>query len=101
MYSYFSIAIPDTRTDLYFAGDIAWQDIHVVVGLTLGFRVKNGALIQDKTLAPHGWENLDVIPDLTDFAEDFAVSKMQADIPDDEAATGAYNRFESMLQSSF
>ena len=37
-----------------FVGDVTWQQMHPVVALCLGFRVKDGKIEQDLTVEPSG-----------------------------------------------
>lgn len=36
------------------AGDVTWGEMHPVVALCLGFRVKDGTVMQDDTVEPLG-----------------------------------------------
>jgi hypothetical protein len=36
------------------AGDVSWGEMHPVVALCLGFRVKDGTVRQDDTVEPQG-----------------------------------------------
>ena len=71
-----------------FLGEVDWEVIHPVVALILGFRGRDGAVIQDQSLSPIGWEDLDEIPDLADIDNQTIATKLLSDLPDDEESTG-------------
>jgi hypothetical protein len=96
-------------TRLYVADDVSWEEMHVVVGLVLGFRLSDMGdsvsdlegstasasasasasvlFTQDSTLAPFRWEALSLVPDVADLDDVPLMQRMEQDLPEDEGAS--------------
>ena len=112
------LAIPskESNTIDFIDTEITWREVHIAVGLCLGFRIspkiniKIGhnsdlslAIKQEPHLAPPGWRKLVGIPDLSvsnssgssgvsivgsDVYERAVIERLTADLPENEEALG-------------
>ena len=72
----------------FLEGEIQWQDMKLIVALTLGFRPEPGKIVsQVQALAPVGWNNLVGVPDFSNVNDILVIEKLLSDLPDDEKST--------------
>ena len=43
---------------------------------------------QDPSLHPIGWDNFEIVPDLSNLQEEIVAKRMMEDLPEDEESTG-------------
>jgi len=70
----------------FLEGDFPLSSIVPVMAISLGFRDSiqgNISPVQDKRLAPLGWESLTFPPDFSDLQDETLDSKLEEDLPED------------------
>ena len=113
------LAIPNKESNTidFIDTEITWREVHIAVGLCLGFRIPPKIniqighnsdlslnLIQEPHLAPPGWRKLAGIPDFSvsnssgsssgvsivgsDVYERAVIERLTADLPENEEALG-------------
>jgi len=79
----------ESSSKLKFVGDVGWEEMNLVLALSLGFRVdeEKNVVYHSQALCPYGWSSLEATPNVADLFDQALEYHMHKDLPADDGAT--------------